>query len=208
MTKSVLHLLYIFAVTVLAGLVWCGSSNAQTADTAPSRAQLALQKPEGLGVDPFEFVRRTAENSDNGLPGQKQARQTGTLAMSARQTQRNDGETMLQYHKTFAARPGEAQKLYNTLVQKYGPPQSVRGNSHIWNIENSNTSHRQSDTVTVILSIRDEGAYELIMDRDRGEDGRATWALPRRKMESPVPAREARNSSKKANARTLLVNPD
>jgi len=198
----------VLAIVLLGAGIWGGGHSAQAADKAPNQVRLAVQSSDDVELSPFDFVLKAAEASDENSPRQKQVRQIGEPAVFANQLRLNNDEPALQYNKKFKAKPGEAQKLYDTLVQKYGPPKSVRGTSHVWDIENPSTSHKQSNTVAVILSIEENGAYELIMDRDRGEDGSATWALPRRKIDNNLPSKTSRKSLKKSRARTLLVNPD
>jgi len=207
MTRFVLVLPGVTAIALLVGVACGGVRDAQAADKVSDQVRLVAQSPEEIEPSPFDFVRQAAETSNKSSFSQKQVGQIGEPAVFASQKLLNSGEPTLQYNKKFIAKPGEAQKLYKTLVQKYGPPKSVRGTSHVWDIENPSTSHKQSDTVAVILSIEESGAFELIMDRDRGEDGRATWALPRRQMDSRVPSKTSRNSPKPANVRPLLVNP-
>jgi len=215
MAKFVLVLPGVLAIIVFMG-VWYGGSHAQAADQVPSQtpSQISgqvhadVQNSDAIKISPFDFVRQAAEASNEKPSQQRQIRQRGTPAIFANQKPPTGGGPKLQYKQTFAARPGEAQKLYNTLVRKYGPPKSVRGISHVWDIENPDTSHQQSGTVAVILSIEQSGAYELIMDRDRGEDGSATWALPRRTTDSRTSSQISKELPKQAPPRTLLVNPN
>ncbi len=87
----------------------------------------------------------------------------------------------LKFHQRYALDKARQQAIYNELVRRFGPPKSIRGTSHVWDIKNPTAGGRQADILTIIFKMDKNGMSELIMDRDRGMDGRATWAAPRRK---------------------------
>ena len=135
----------------------------------------------GVEDNPFDFVRQTAESQDNLKHFQNKARGKTFATRNGLNPRANARKTAgaLQYRKKFNGSSGEAKILRKTLVAQYGEPKSVRGQSHVWDIENPSRGGAQADIVTIIMQMDKSGDYELIMDRDRGEDGRATWAAPR-----------------------------
>ncbi len=85
----------------------------------------------------------------------------------------------LKFHQVYTLGKAEERAVYDKLVRTFGPPKSIRGSSHVWDIKNPSAGGKQADVVTIIFKMDGSGRCELIMDRDRGEDGRATWAAPR-----------------------------
>ncbi len=149
----------------------CASAQSSTPVQKPIFSQISSKNP-------FDFALNAAENLPE--PGQAQAlKYQRSSIRDGRPEVKNVLNAPLQYRKKFRQSPQRAQTLYKTLVQKYGKPKSVRGVSHVWDIKNPDKGGRQADIVTVILKIQKNGSYELIMDRDRGENGLATWAAPR-----------------------------
>ncbi len=82
----------------------------------------------------------------------------------------------LRFNKKYQGSSQQAILAYDSLVKQFGPPKSVRGDSYVWDIENPDKSATQSDLVTVILKMGNSGNYEVLIDRDRGGNGKATWA--------------------------------
>ena len=104
-------------------------------------------------------------------------------AAKARQSQQSQtfakGTSPLQYRGSLSGGQAQAKTLIENLTLKYGPPTSIRGQSHVWDVENPNAGGAQAKIVTIIVKSGTSGEAALIMDRDRGEDGRATYTAPR-----------------------------
>jgi len=158
------------SVVIWTGTVGLFSGVASYAQVAEpfKKAELTTE----ITQDPFDFIQEIAENSARNQQDQR-------LGNIAQYSSKSKFGGSLKYHKKGSGSPEQAQTIYNALVQKYGPPKSVRGQSHVWDIENPSKSSTQADMVTVILRMEASGAYELIMDRDRGENGRASWDATR-----------------------------
>ena len=125
-----------------------------------------------IDQNPFDFVKEITENAGR-------YRQSRGFANAAQHSAKPKSGASLKYQAKDNGSSGQAQVIYNALVREYGPPKSVRGQSHVWDIENPRKGIIQADMVTVILKMETSGAYELIMDRDRGGNGRATWDATR-----------------------------
>jgi len=163
----------------------------------PGHAQIAKQtkKPEQtikLEQNPFDFVQEIVENNGQYQQGQN-------LAKNIAQGATPKDKYALKFHKKSNGSPQQAETIYNSLVQKYGPPKSIRGQSHVWDIENPEKDSAQADMVTVVLKMDMSGSYELKMDRDRGENGLATWDATRLKKAAIKPSKQ-----KKANRKLVL----
>ncbi len=192
-------------LSVLVVLVLGNTALAQMDDVANQPTKSSIVRSVGAKIDAFDFVLQAAQRATHpeNIPG------SGQIGKASRFTVVQKTPDALQYNKKFTTTPEQAKMLYNTLVQKYGTPKSVRGKDHIWYINSPNsTRHVQSDIMTIILSMEKNGHVELLMDRDRGEDGRATWALPRRKTDNNLSAKTVGKPPMKSKARPLLVNPD
>ena len=90
------------------------------------------------------------------------------------------GSAALQYNSVFGNGSAHAKNVLLQLQQKFGEQKTIRGASYVWEIDNPNKSAIQADIVTIILNYNPNGQSELILDRAKGGDGRATWAAPRR----------------------------
>lgn len=173
-------------VVVTVSILMCsGGAYAQLTEKTVSQ----LNKPEPSYIsesNPFDFAWQAAETPKLAV-GNAQFQKSNAALSSAKSEIRAQSlikrKTALQYRRKFSASRNGSQEqsktLYNTLVQKYGAPKSVRGQSHVWDIKNPSRGGQQSDIITIIMKMAKNGDYELIMDRARGEDGRATWATPR-----------------------------
>jgi len=172
---------------ITVGIWFCGGvANAQTASNKV-KLQENIELSYIAELNPFDFVQQEAENlvsTTKTQQFQKSKSLNKSAQYSAKARTSSAPKSALQYRRKFSASSGQSQALYQTLVGKYGQPQSIRGQSHVWDIKNPNRGGTQADIVTVILKMADNGDYELIMDRDRGENGQATWAAPR--LEKPV----------------------
>lgn len=166
MAKVFVMLKSMCSVAILAGSVILFSGNLSQAQVvAPFKK---TERTIELNQDPFDIIQEVVENS-----GRNQ--QELGLAKNTKSGVKPTFATPLKYEKKSSGSPEQAQVIYSALVQKYGTPKSVRGQSHVWDIKNPGKSSTQADKVTVILKMGNSGAYELIMDRGRGENGRATW---------------------------------
>jgi len=168
----------------------------------PGYAQIAeptkkVEKKTKLAPNPFDFVQGITENAG-------QVSQGRGLANAAQHNAKPENSTSLKYRTTQGSSPGQAQVIYNSLVQQYGPPKSVRGKSHVWDIENPAKSAVQADVVTVILKMEENGTYELVMDRDRGGDGRATWDATRIQKANAKKASAQQKKQKKSKPQLIL----
>lgn len=141
-------------------------------------------KPGIQQDDPFEFVVRNMENE----PRRQISSRRETSAASA-----DNAVSALKYTRTLNDSPNQAKDFLETMNQKYGPPKSIRGNNHVWDVGNPNTHHLQAKMVTIIVSYEPNGTSYVVIDRDRGEDGSATYALPRRE----VPGKARPNSNRR-----------
>jgi len=151
-----------------------------------------------INENPFEFARNLAES---GGASALHSQQPNSIGPEIRQA---TAKPQLQYREKAGRSKVQTKRLLEGLTQKFGPPKSVRGANHVWEIENPDTGLSQSKLITIILSVDRNGSSELIMDRNRGEDGRATWALPRREVSQGTSLRKQEQRVKRA----PLVNPD
>ncbi len=155
-------------------------------------APYAYAKSVKTGENPFEFARELVES-------------TGVQSLNSVAMKTPDlAKPQLQYRGKSGQNQAQTDRLLKDLTQKFGPPKSVRGADHVWEVENPNAGLSQSKLITIILSVDGNGGSELIMDRNRGEDGRATWALPRRKLSQETLLHKQQQHVKRA----PLVNPD
>jgi|GEM_PF-2979083 len=111
---------------------------------------------------------------------------------------------VLQYRKQINGGAVQAENLIAGLTAKYGAPKSVRGNNYVWEVDNPAQDSLQANVVTIIVTVNEKGKSELVMDRNRGEDGRATWAVPKLKAEQ----NKSVQASKKSQAPILEENPN
>lgn len=169
-------------------VIWVGTVVSFSGVSGYAQVPVPLKKIEHtveLKQDPFDFIQEIVENSGHN----QQAQDLGNATQYAEKPQYS---ASLKYHKKDRVPPEQAQAIYNALVHKYGVPKSVRGQSYVWDIENPAKSITQADIVTVILKMENPGSYELIMDRDRGENGRATWDATRIKKANKKPIKRNR----------------
>lgn len=172
-----------------------------------AQSQKALQEPvisENSQQNPFDFALQAVENAE------QITRQTGSAKvqrlkqynLSVQKNSQKKQSNALQFRKKFNGTPAQSQHLYKALVAQYGEPKSIRGQSRVWDIQNPHKGQNQADIITIILKMEQNGAYELVMDRDRGADGRATWAAPRI-APTPKPSK-----AQKAKQRQAILQPD
>jgi len=162
----------------------------------PYVASYGQNSPQNIAgpaqVNPFDYALglTATKGSTRTAPNSK------TLALST--------SSQLQHREPVLGGSKQAKQLINELTVKYGEPSSIRGGNHVWTIKNPDKSGVQADVVTIIVSLNPTGNSELIMDRDRGENGLATWALPRRNLQQATPQAKA----KQLQAKKLLENPN
>ncbi len=121
--------------------------------------------------NPFDYILALAETPNL-------ANTSSTAARVARPLKVSRKSADLQTRKPL--RGGQAKSLIENLTLKYGPPKSIRGQNYVWDIANPDAGGRQAKIVTIIVKLNTSGRSELVMDRDKGEDGRATYAAARR----------------------------
>lgn len=155
-------------------LLFTVAANAQTSDIS-AKFDAIIETTQ----NPFDFALQVAE-SQGALKRQSKSFQKTTQGRALPRK-----SLALQYRKKFGGTAEQAQALRKILVAQYGEPKSIRGKSHVWDIENPNSGNGQADIVTIILKMGEVGGYELVMDRDKGGDGRATWAAPRMEPVAP-----------------------
>ncbi len=158
------------------------------------KTELAIKSEQ----NPFDNVQDIVDNnrSHKKRAGLENAPKNGTKSKISKS---------LKYQKKYTGSPQQAQAVYKSLVGQYGQPKSVRGKSYVWDIKNPSKNSVQADIVTVILKMDTSGTYELVMDRDRGENGRATWDATRvKKANTKEKVKAKLGKQKKTNSRLIL----
>lgn len=164
-------------------------------DAIPKLSQQVDVKTHLVKSDPFvtaqsilgaqSMVAETILGADIG---------TGTLNRSLKQALVKSQISAKSSHPTLHHRNRkisavQAQTLIKTFTKLYGMPTSQRGNNTVWEIDNTTSStaepskayaHLLAKKTTIIIHTSLSGASHLTIDRERGEDGTASWAVPRR----------------------------
>ena len=178
---------------------------AQAQEQKPLRQPLVSVAPNDDSIqreNPFSAALRIV-NSGQKAQGRKNGKtnegKLGRNSISGKTLRplNSAHDTDLKFQQTYKLSHAQEQAIYRSLVRAYGQPNSIRGPSHVWDIKNPTSGGRQADMVTIIFKMDGSGNCELVMDRDRGEDGRATWA-DRRRDPSETDVRRLRVNRQKA----------
>ncbi len=159
-------------------------------------------------ANPFDFVMEVFEQEKN----TNKSLSRNIIFQSSKQLQGKTGRSFarqytqpkspqLQYKNNLSLSKKQADNILRKLQLQYGKPTSIRGDSYVWDIKNPQASKEQADIVTIIFRKNKTGDYQLIMDRARGGDGKATWALPRRKKPAGSRLLQKKQNKQKAQQR-------
>lgn len=75
------------------------------------------------------------------------------------------GPPELSFSHSFGSNSSSASKLFDAIIDKFGPSNSVRGNNFVWQIDNPEKQKKQKKTVTIVLTIDPAGDSRIMMDR-------------------------------------------
>ncbi len=165
-------------------------SFAKQVDARPEQGAVRQKTDRSQALDPFSFALAVIGPDVSAVKGKSLQSQKAPQSLKTLQSLKNlnaqapaaskvlGGAPQLKSQSSFACDTARSQAILQKLRRQYGAETSIRGRSHVWDVKNPNANRRQADIVTIIFQ-RDNGQCRLLLDRDRGADGRKTWALPR-----------------------------
>ncbi len=158
-------------------------------------APLAAFGQSKVEDDPFEFAVQSVEMAAKPPQAGATAEKIGaSVGQSGRNQPRKSAR--LKYNKTLDDSPDQAGNYLDIITRKYGPPTSLRGDNHVWDIANTNNQPDQARLVTIMVTYQPAGISGLVIDRRRGEDGSETYALARAKKERDEKNKQNPNPSR------------
>lgn len=151
--------------------------NPRTLKAAPGK--VLVSRPR-IDDDPFAFAIGLAKGKTGTASAQKQRSALTSASRGGKGRHLVDSQT--------------AKTALSKMRLAYGPAKSVRGNIHIWELPNPQSGPSDDKTVTVMITDGASGG-EIVADRFKGRDGRATWA--NRKTKAQIRAERAAKGPKK-----------